>query len=121
MKLYAILSLRLKIFKIERFTRALFMLILFYKTRLSRLNLSISLALLITSSSSLSNLQILSFFFKSLKNFSDNIDKFIEIFFNKVFVNKSKKKKEEKEKEKENKKIINEKKKENNNNKIFRD
>ena len=88
------------------------MLILFYKTRLSRLNLivlSSPLDIFISSPSidkiiSLIN-SFLSFifnsFFESFRDFLDNIDLFIVFFFSEAFINKNKKKKKDKEKEKE--------------------
>ena len=94
------------------FFRILSILILFYKTRLSRLNLivlssslNISISLFsIDKTISLINsflLLISNSFFESLKDFLDNVDSFIVFFLNKVFINKDKKKKKDKEKEKE--------------------
>ena len=106
------------------------MLILFYKTRLSRLNLIVSSSFLdisLTLSPPAANLflsSLLSFdsssLIKSLNNFINDVDKFIEFFFSEEFVNKNKKKKEDKEKEeKEENKIKRDVEKKDNNNKKF--
>ena len=96
----------------KRFARVLFILILFYKTYLSRLNLIVSSSSLNTSISSLSidklsslasssSPSISSLIFKSLKNFLNIVNSFIESFFNEAFANKNEKKKKNKEKKKE--------------------
>ena len=94
----------------ERFTCILFVLILFYKTRLSRLNLIIlssSSNIFIFLSSSiesilfLSSLLFLASNIESLKNSLKNINKFIKFFFNEKFVKKSEEKKKDKEKKEE--------------------
>ena len=79
------------------------MLILFYKTYLSRLNL-IVFSTFLNISSSLTP--------ASFENFNNIINSFIKITLSKAFTNKSEKKK--KVKERENEKIANENKKENN-------
>ena len=96
------------------------MLILFYKTRLSRLNFIALLTFLDTFISFALDSSTLSFFFKSFKNFIDIVDLFIKIIFNKAFAIKSEKKKKDKEREKEeeNKKIKDTKKKVNKNKKF---
>ena len=111
----------------KRFTRILFVLILFYKTRLLRLNLiissssfdtSISSSLSIESTSLLSSSLSLASNVEFLKNSIKNINSFIEFFISEAFINKNKKKKKDKEKEKEeekNKKIKDNKKKVNKN------
>ena len=92
----------------ERFTRILFILILFCKTRLSGLNLVILLSLSnisillsssIESTSLSSSLLSLASNVESLENFLNNIDKFIKFFFNEEFIKKNKEKKKDKEKE----------------------
>ena len=110
------------------------MLILFYKTRLSRLNLIIFSSPLDTSRASLSLVaNSLLFLFsslsssldsnsliKSLDNSINNVDKFIKFSFSKEFVNKKKKKKKDKKKKKkEENKIKKNVEKKNNNNKRF--
>ena len=94
----------------KRFARIFYILILFSKTRLSRLDLIVFLLFLDTFRASpslfinlsLSSLLSLDFnsLIKSLNNFIDDVDKFIKFFFNKKFVNKNKKKKEDKKKKK---------------------
>ena len=94
------------------FLRVLLVLILLYKTRLSRLNFIVSFLFLNTSISSPSIDKIaslassslslaLNLFSISLKNFLNNVNSFIVFFLSEAFVNKDKKKKKDKEKEKE--------------------
>ena len=115
----------------KRFARILFILILFYKTYLSRLDLIVFSSLFDTSIS-LSLIDKLSLFansssplvfnsiFKSLENFLSIINSLIKIFFNEAFANKNEKEKKnrEKEKERENEKIRDTKKKVNKNKKF---
>ena len=120
----------------KRFSRILFVLILFYKTRLSRLNLVIFSSLFnpfISSSSSIESTSLSLLFsslslassVESLENFIANVNLFIEFFVSEAFANKNEKKKKIKEKEKEkeekNEKIENNKKKINKNARFRRD
>ena len=93
----------------KRFTRVLIILILFYKTYLSRLNLAVFSTLLDTSSSFALNLNT-SLALASLEDCINIVNASNEIIFNKAFASKSEKKKKEKEREDE--KIVNENKKE---------
>ena len=107
------------------------MLILFYKTYLSRLNSIVFSSLLDTSISSSSADKSPSFansssffvsnlIFKSLENFSNIVNSLIKIFLSEAFANKNEKEKKdrEREKEKENEKIRDIKKKVNKNKKF---
>ena len=96
----------------KRFARVLFVLILFYKTYLSRLNLivlSSSLDTFISSSSidrssspaNSPSFSISNSTFESLESFLNIINSFIKSSLSEVFANKNKKKKKDKEREKE--------------------
>ena len=94
----------------ERFTRILFILILFYKTRLSRLNFVIFSSpsnTFIFSSSFIESILFLSSLLslasnvESLENSFENINKFIKFFFSEEFIKKSEEKKKKKRKSNE--------------------
>ena len=94
----------------ERFSRILLVLILFYKTHLSRLNLvifsspsniSIFLSSSIESTLFLSSPSSFASSVKSLESSFENINKFIEFSFSEEFTKKNEEKKKKKKKKKE--------------------